>query len=143
MACELICAGEALVTIDDVIFYIFLGCIVYLDYYLTRKSWEKIKIIEPKIKFRDFELNKVAVALVDKLGEKNGFRAALLFSFAILALVVMFLSPFIIYFMAGCYSVVFLSHMNTNGKLNGILEERKKKKNLVIELARKRQEGKK
>ena len=138
MSCELICTGEALVTIDDLIFYFFLGCIVYLDYYFTRKSWEKIKIIEPKINFGDFELNKIAVTLVNKFGEKNGFRAALLFSYSLLALLVTFLNPIIIYFISGMYSCVFAWHINNLAKLNGILEERKKKKNFTLELARKR-----
>lgn len=137
MVCEMVCT-EALVTLDDIFFYIFFGAVVYLDIYFTKKTWEKIKIIDPKMDFDDFELNKIAVTLVNKFGIKWGFRLAGTVSLSLFIILTLVINPIIIYFIAGAYFMVFAWHFHNLGKANGILEEQKKRKNLAMELAKRK-----
>jgi len=141
MTCEMVCTGEALVTLDDLLFFIFVAFIIYMDVYFTRKTWDKIQLIDKTIKFNDFELNKLAVYYINKFGEKWGFRMAFATSFTLYVLLILFINPIFVYFIAGAWMTVFLWHAHNIGKVNGILEEKKMKKNLAMELARKKRKG--
>lgn len=109
---------------------IILPILWFLDMLFTYLNFKMMLIIHPKLKYEDYEMNRIIVWFWKKFGFNKGTFFAGLYTFILLILVLFVVGNEVkfIWFLFGLYSIVFYMHLYSYLLLVVELKKRRNKK---------------